>query len=413
MKRLLIFTITVLEYFNSNSQTKSPIFIGQWRAVVIRSDQKEIVFNFETSYKAGKWNLLIRNGSEKLAVKDLSITKDSVNFEMPFFESSFKSAIQADGSLKGSWFKGTAQQTQEWPFKAQPGLTYRFLPTAGKSTVNISGRWKMTIIRPNGTPRPAIAEFVQKGNYLTGTVLTPSGDYRYLEGIVSGKELQLSVFDGSHSYYFNARIESANNIIDGNFYSGIAGLETWSAVKDPSASLPDVGNTPVLKEGYTKLDFSFRDLDRSQVSISEDRFKNKVVIIQIMGSWCPNCMDETKFLADFYRQYKQKGVEVISLAYEYSTDFERSRNSLLKFKERFKVDYPMLITGVWVNDSLRTEKTLPQITPIKVFPTTILIGKNGEVRKFDTGFMGPGTGTHYEAFKKEFYATIEELLNEK
>ena len=121
-----------------------------------------------------------------------------------------------------------------------------------------------------------------------------------------------------------------------------------------------------------------------------------------MGSWCPNCMDETKFLNEFYIKNKQRGVEVVSLAYEYSTDFERSRISLLKFQQRFNVKYPMLITGAWINDSLRTEKTLPQITPIKVFPTTIYIGKDGKVKKMQAGFYGPGSGEHFELFKKEF-----------
>ena len=412
MKYFLILTISFIIHFASNAQSKPLIHVGQWRAAVIRADQKEIIFNFETIFKAGKWTLLIRNGDEKLSVKNLQVTKDSVNFEMPVFESYFKSVVQSDGSLKGSWFKGTAQQTQQWPFQATPRISYRFAPSNGKALFNVSGRWKMDIVRPNGTIRPAIAEFVQKGNYLTGTVLTPSGDYRYLEGIVSGKQLELSVFDGSHSYYFNAFIENASKIEKGVFYSGIAGMENWSATKDPTAKLPDLGNTPSLKEGFSKLDFSFKDLDRNIVSINDERFKNKVVVIQIMGSWCPNCMDETKFLSDFYTKYKQKGVEVLSLAYEYSTDFERSRASLLKFKERFKVEYPMLITGVWVNDSLRTEKTLPQITPIKVFPTTIYLGKNGEVKAFDTGFVGPGTGSHYEAYQKEFYNRIEALLKE-
>ena len=106
-------------------------------------------------------------------------------------------------------------------------------------------------------------------------------------------------------------------------------------------------------------------------------------------------------------------MEVVSLAYENSTDFERSRNSLIKFRDRFKVQYPMLITGVWVNDSLRTEKTLPQITPIRGFPTTIFIAKDGTVRKIHSGFYGPGTGDHFEVLKKEFYDTIDALLKEK
>jgi hypothetical protein len=77
------------------------------------------------------------------------------------------------------------------------------------------------------------------------------------------------------------------------------------------------------------------------------------------------------------------------------------------------MQYPVLVTGVRVGDSLRTEKTLPQMTRIKMFPTTLIIGRDGKVKKIDTGFMGPGTGEHYEAFKKDFYATMDELLNKK
>ena len=132
-----------------------------------------------------------------------------------------------------------------------------------------------------------------------------------------------------------------------------------------------------------------------------------------MGSWCPNCLDETKFLNEYYIKNKKRGIEVVALGYEYSTDYERSRIGLEKFRKLYNVQYPMLVTGVWLNDSLRTEKTLSQITPIKVFPTTIFIGKDGNVKEIHTGFVGPGAGKHHEIFKKEFYATIDELLKEK
>ena len=124
------------------------------------------------------------------------------------------------------------------------------------------------------------------------------------------------------------------------------------------------------------MDFVFSDIDGNKVSINDVRFRNKVVIIQIMGSWCPNCLDETKFLSDYYDKNGSRGVEIVSLAYEYSTDFQRSQKSVRKFQQLFNVKYPMLITGVAVGDSLRTEKTLPQLTPIKAFPTTIFLGKD-------------------------------------
>ena len=166
--------------------------------------------------------------------------------------------------------------------------------------------------------------------------------------------------------------------------------------------MPEESVAMYVKPGEESLDFSFKNLEGQQVAINSDRFKNKVVVVQLMGSWCPNCMDETAFLSDYYNRNKQRGVEVVALAYEYSTDWERSVNSLKKFQQRFNVQYPILNTEVSVLDSLRTEKTLPQVTRIKFFPSSIIIDKKGKIRKLDTGFNGPATGSHYLAYKKEF-----------
>ena len=146
------------------------------------------------------------------------------------------------------------------------------------------------------------------------------------------------------------------------------------------------------------------------ISIGDERFKGKVVVVQIMGSWCPNCMDETAFLSKYYNENKSLGFEVIGLAYEYSTDFEKGRTSLMRFKNKFNVQYPMLITGVTSNDPLRTEKTLPQMTPIKAFPSMIIVGKDGQVKKTHAGYSGPATGVHHEKFKHEFDELIRMLV---
>jgi alkyl hydroperoxide reductase subunit AhpC len=123
-------------------------------------------------------------------------------------------------------------------------------------------------------------------------------------------------------------------------------------------------------------------------------------------------MDETKFLSDYYEKNKSRGVEVIALAFEYSSDLERSKKSLRKFQQLFNVQYPMLITGAQQGDDTKTEKTLPQLTPIRSFPTTIFIDKNGNVREISGTFYGPGTGKYFEEFKKSFYNIVDGLLNE-
>jgi len=224
--------------------------------------------------------------------------------------------------------------------------------------------------------------------------------------------LKLSTFDGSHAYTFYAKINSQEKISGGVYLAGYAGRETWSAKKDKDIKEPQQEQPTKLKPGESKLNFTFNDLEGKPVSINDERFKNKVVIVQLMGSWCPNCMDETKFLSEFYNKYRSRGVEMVSLAYEYSTDIERSRKSLGKFQKLFNVQYPMLITGVTSTDEQKTEKTLPQLTPIQSFPTSIFLDRKGNVREIHGVFYGPGTKQYFEEYKKIFTSIVEGLLKE-
>ncbi|MBI1344536.1 MAG: redoxin domain-containing protein [Terrimonas sp.] len=381
---------------------------GIWRAFIIREDGNPIIFNMRVKNHR---DLFILNDRESIPIRDIVFKKDSVNFNMPFFESYFISALQKDGSLKGNWIKGTAGATQRWDFYAYPNQSYRFSESGGDAMANISGKWEMELTRnTTGYTRKALAELVQKGNRLTGTVITPSGDYRYLEGIVSGDSLKLSTFDGAHAYMFAGKL-LGDRLLKGVFYSGFAGVEEWVAEKNASALPPEISPTD-LKDGYSRLDFSFKDINGNVVSLRDPQFSGKIVVIQLMGSWCPNCMDETKFLSDYYNKHQKEGIEVIALAYEYSEDFERSQKSLRKFQKAFDVQYPMLITGVSVSDSLKTEKSLPQLNKISVYPTTIFIGRDGNVKSIHTGFYGPGSGEYFEAYKKEFQETIDRLQAE-
>lgn len=384
----------------------------RWRAHLVRQDKHEVIFNMESAQENGKTFFYIINDVERLKTNQVEFKNDSVFFEMPAFESAFRVNKNKDRSLQGTWIKGTSGNTQYWDFYAIPDEAYRFKETLGNAKYNITGRWDVDITRSNGTLRKAIALFQQKGNKLTGTFLTPTGDYRYLDGIVTGDSLKLTTFDGAHAYIFYAKISGDSKITGGVFYSGFAGVETWEAEKNDDVESPEQERPTMLKDGETRLDFTFNDLNGKPVSINDDQFKNKVVIIQILGSWCPNCMDETKFLSDYYNNNRDKAVEVIGLAYEYDQNVERSVRSLKKFEKLFNVQYPILITGGLSSDDKKTEKTLPQLTPIRSFPTTIFIDKKGMVRKIKGVFYGPGTGEFYEKFKKEFYETVDSLLNE-
>jgi thiol-disulfide isomerase/thioredoxin len=384
---------------------------GIWRSAIHRSDGQEIIFSFETRDSAGQKIIYVLNGTEKLLVDNVKIKADSVFIEMPFFDSGFSAKLDEKGNLKGSWIRKLADSIQMLPFSAVYNQLQRF-PTPSPAFHNISGRWSVVFTTKNGEVSDAVGEFQQKGSKLTGTFLTSTGDYRYLEGVVTGDSLKLSAFDGGHAYLFVAKITDDNNISAGILYSGATNIEQWKAKRNINAALPDGYAETTMRPGENKLNFKFKSTEDKWVSIKDENYKGKVVIIQIMGSWCPNCMDETRFLSDYYKANNKKGVEVIGLAYERTTDWERSKKSIASFQKRLGVTYPILITGVTDTDSLKTEKTLPQLNMIKGFPTSIFIDRKGIVRKIYTGFTGPGTGEHYTAFRKEFDSLVKGLLSE-
>ncbi|HXB95676.1 MAG TPA: TlpA disulfide reductase family protein [Puia sp.] len=381
---------------------------GQWRGVLERKDGHAIVFNFEVRDSAGRQVLYIRNAAERLLVDDITREGDSLVIRMPFYESQLRARVTPEGNLEGVWMRHLVSDWQAIPFKAFYGEGYRFRGEGPAAGIGVSGRWAAVFRSTNGSDTTfRVGEFEQKGSRVTGTFLDAGGDLRYLEGVVTGDSLKLSTFDGTHAYFFAARIEG--NTMTGAQYSGPAAYETWTAHRDDQAKLEDQFAMTRWKKDVA-FNFNFKDLEGHDVSFSDPRFKGKVVVIQIMGSWCPNCMDETRFLSGFYNDYRSKGVEVVALAYERSTDFARSQNSVRTFQKRFDVRYPMLITGVAVGDPQRTEKTLPQLDAIVDFPTTIFVGKDGKIARIHTGFSGPGTGEHYEEQQQEFYHVVNEML---
>lgn len=408
---LALFLVLTVVSLGSWSEKEPLLRNGIWKAELQRADGQQIVFSFEAKDSAGRKILYVMNGEERLLVDSISVIKDSVLIYMPFFDSHFRTRLDQQGNLEGVWIKRTGEKQQSMPFRALYNQKHRFRVDA-RPKQNITGRWAVQFTGANGKIRNAIGEFQQKGSRLTGTFLTASGDYRYLEGVVTGDSLQLSAFDGSHAFLFTAKLASDTTIVSGRFYSGATGEEQWTARKDESVALPDGYDQSHMRPGESRLNFRFKSIDGKEVSLSDDVYKDKVVVLQIMGSWCPNCMDETRFLSDYYNRNKQRGVEVLALAYERTTDFEISKASLQRFQKRFNVQYPVLVTGVTVSDAFRVEKTLPQLDRIAAFPTTIFIDKKGNVRLIHSGFNGPGTGDHYEHFKKEFNQTIETLLSE-
>lgn len=176
--------------------------------------------------------------------------------------------------------------------------------------------------------------------------------------------------------------------------------------------LPSTKNLTYLKEGFDALEFSFPDENYNFVSLSDNRFQNKVVVLQIMGSWCPNCLDESKFLAKYYEQHKKENIEILALAFEVAKTKELAFKRIKRLQERIGIKYPILLAHFGSENKIEAHKKLPMLNHIISFPTTIIIDKKGKVRKIHTGFSGPATGQNYIDFKNEFEAYINTLSKE-
>jgi thiol-disulfide isomerase/thioredoxin len=385
---------------------------GIWRATLKTGSGAEIPFNFEVSDSADHKILDIINGKERFRVNEISTISDSLFIQMPLFDSEIRATIKNE-TLSGRWIKHFGDSDEVLQFNAKKGDSWRFFKVNSTTTTAISGRWSATFnTLDNKSSYASVGEFSQENGRVFGTFLTSTGDYRFLEGTVSDNKLYLSCFDGSHAYLFTGKLMNDSTISEGKFYSGLSSIETWTANKDDNAILPDAYSITDLKDGFDKIDFSFPGLDGKKVSLSDEKFKNKIVLVQFFGSWCPNCMDETAYLTGFHKKYQEKGVEIVALAYERSKDFERSRKNISRLRDRFSVPYDMLVTG-FTNDKVEVSKSLPMLKEFKAFPTLMIVDKTGRIRKIHTGFSGPGTGSHYADFVKEFEKTIDDLLAEK
>jgi thiol-disulfide isomerase/thioredoxin len=384
---------------------------GTYRATLLLNAENnvELPFNFDVKYNGKKPVIIIKNADERITVEEIIIKGDSVNFKMPVFDTEFKTVLKGD-TLIGVWINHYRKEKNVIPFKAVYNQTNRFNLAPGKANPYFEGNWEATFSPGTNDSSKAIGVFhhMEQTDFLTGTFLTETGDYRYLEGMKHGNKLYLSCFDGSHAFLFIAKHTESQ--FKGKFYSGSHWEENWVATQNQNFKLRNADEITFLKNKDDKLNFSFPNLNKKIISINDKKYENKPLIIQVMGSWCPNCMDESAYLSQIYKQYSKQGIEIIALAFEKTTDFEKSVKQVKRLKDKFKIDYEILITGQMGKD--KASETFSALNKISAFPTTLFLNKQHQVVKINTGFSGPATGIKHEELKAEMESQIKLLLKE-
>ena len=388
--------------------------MGTYR-VVLQTPGGELPFGLELAHKDSTLVGYLINGQERLLLSDVKITGSHLEIRMPGYENVLK-ADAAGNQLQGEVFLVKPNgKNQHVPLRATLGANYRFFDRgagddkAAGEAADVSGRWAIKFIDDSGAPEAAVGEFSQSHDVVTGTILTTTGDHRYLAGQVKGDELYLSTFDGAHVFLYKAKI-AADGGLDGDWWSGLAYHEKWTGKRDAAARLPDAYGVTAMRDGVKQFDFAFPDLSGKTVSSKDPQFRGKVLIVALAGSWCPNCHDEAAFLAPLYKDYRDKGLEIVSLQFEHFGDFEHAAQATQRFRQHYGIEYTTLIAGV--SDKDEAAKKLPMLKSFIAFPTTVFIDRKGNVRKIHTGYTGPATGDHYIEFVSEVKTTLDRLLAE-
>ena len=388
---------------------------GTWYSSLQLTVKDQLPFLLEVKKSGKSYTFCIINGSERILLDEVKYGQDSVFIKFPVFSSELRARVDSKKRISGHWHNYAKKGNYKIPFSAKLNDQSKY--PIKENDINIDGRWEVFFGHNTSDPYKAIGLFendtkdpktsIKIPNRITGTFLTETGDYRFLEGATINDSLYLSTFDGSHAFLFKAVLK--NDTLWGKFLSGKHYSDSWFAVRNSDFELADPDSLTYLTS-KNPIAFSLPALDGSTFSYPEDAQKGKVTLIQIMGTWCPNCLDESRYLRSLSEKHGEE-IQIIGVTYETQKNLESKIDKVTKYKESLKLPYTLLIGG----DACKScaAEQFPMLNDIISFPTLIFIDKKGNIRKIHTGFNGPGTGVYYDQFVEATNEFVQLLISEE
>ena len=407
MKYLQLLLLALIPIGLGSCEKKGGLQEGTWRGELNLSDNRTAPFLFEvkkTSLDTATFILI--NGDERIELPNVTFHGDTLIVPIIAYDAVLKGFVKGN-HIEGKFIKNYIENDSGVTFTAVYGTSERFAPVTTPTNRKIDGKWDVLFVNEGDTTHN-VGIFKTSGDIVTGSILTNSGDLRFLEGAYTNEGVQLSAFGGLSPYYIELNFTDDNHF-EGTFYT-TRGITKLVGRKNDAAALADAYSLAGLKQGYETLSFSLPNLNGNIVSLSDEQYKGKVIIVSILGSWCPNCLDEMAYLAPWYEENKDRGVEILGIAFERKNDEVYAKKAIGQLKERYNTTYPILFGGAVGKENVAG--VLPELDNFSSYPTTIFIDKKGKVRTIHTGFNGPATGLFYDEFIEEFNTLVDSLLSE-
>jgi thiol-disulfide isomerase/thioredoxin len=402
--KLTFFFFMLLAFTSCQRKRDIQYLPGIWHGTVYLQNQDEVPVKLEFKVEGEQVIGTFINGDERTT--STSGTFDGLNLKLKFdyFDAVMEGGVarrEIIGSITRTW----KSQKLVRNFKIWRGGGTMIVPAATEGK-DLSGEWDMKV-GEGEKQRQWRLMLTQKDGALSGTILTPSGDWGTMTGQFAYGKMQITRFDVINARLLRAQL-NANGQLEGMVDLGQGEAPRKVLAERVSATAPVAVQNTKVKNPLEPFKFTGLDLDGKPVSSTDPRFKNKAIVIEITGTWCPNCYDEAPLLKDLYARYQAQGLEVIGLSFEYTGDTKRDLEQIKIFRDKHNISYLSLLGGSTENDDIAQK--LPQLVNFGAYPTTIFIGRDGLVKKIHAGFDGPATGERHTRLKAEFEATVKELL---
>jgi peroxiredoxin len=379
---------------------------GVWNGVVYMQNQDEVALKLELEVEGEQVSGTIINGDERITSTSGSFDGYKLKLGFDYYDAVLEGDFarrEIIGAITRTW----KQQKMVRNFKMWKGGEKMIVPAATEGK-DLSGEWEMKV-GEGEKQRAWRLMLAQKDGALSGTILTPSGDWGTMTGEFAYGKMQLTRFDVINARLLRAQL-NAQGQLEGMVDLGQGDAPRKVIAEPVSATAPVATQNTRVKNPTEPFKFSGLDLTGKTIDSSDARFKNKVILIEISGTWCPNCYDEAPLLKDLYARYQSQDLEVVGLSFEYTGDTKRDLEQVKIFNQKHGISYLMLLGGSTENDDIA--RKLPQLENFGAYPTTIFIGRDGLVKKIHAGFDGPATGERHTRLKAEFEETVKELLKE-
>ena len=405
---LLSFMISVM----TQAQTEA------WKMKFHLNDSVDAVFDVLIEHGENTMGMTIENGGESIYLNSIE-GQEYPGFLFPYFDTKieWKPADKGDMAWKG-WFIKKGGKPVNFDAERQSYISADEESLSEKLMQDQVIEKRQKVVFEPGTPDAynAIGLFdLYPNGICTGTFLTETGDYRFLKGEWDSDHIQMQCLDGAHLFCFTAEIaHEYGSFINGRFYSGNTYSEKWEGGDDQTFELRQAEDLVKLRPGKEGEIFTFSamDLQGQMKTFGAEDWKGHLSIIQLMGTWCPNCTDEGKVMAAMHKKYGAKGLQIIPVAFERSDDIVENKRVIQKQLAQLNCGYEAYVGRAEGKGKDRAQNVFPQLEKVMAFPTLIVINSEGKVVHIHTGFNGPATGKYHTKEVLQLEKMIEQGLKE-